>query len=324
MMLQRKLIFTLVGLLLVFPLMTVSAQEQAPSDCQETYTVQAGDWLSKIAQKYYGDPLAYDLIVLSNNSVSDDTYTDIEDPNIIEPGWVLCIPAHEGDGKETMNASENTPSQPAISPGLIGTAWLLTELNAQPVLDEPAVTATFSDDGQLSGSSGCNTYSTGYERSPDDNSMTVNPAIAATMMACPEPIMQQEQAYLIALGTTTAYRIEGDELTLLDSNGNAVAVFSALVPVELAGSSWRVLSYNNGKQAVVSVIIDTEMTADFGTDGSLTGSSGCNNYMTTYQTNGENISIAPAASTRMACAEPEGIMEQETAYLAALTTAGYL
>ena len=126
---------------------------------------------------------------------------------------------------------------------------------------------------------------------------------------------------MAALGSTATYQIQGDTLQLLDANGNVVAAFTAMKPVELAGSSWNVISYNNGKQAVVSLIIGTEITANFGSDGNLTGSAGCNDYNATYQTDGDNISIGPAISTLKACAEPEGIMEQEQQYLVALTTA---
>ncbi|HXV42192.1 MAG TPA: META domain-containing protein [Anaerolineae bacterium] len=59
--------------------------------CDEVYTVQQGDWLSKIAEKYYGNPLAYDQLVVAANTETGDAYTDIGDPNLIEPGWVLCI-----------------------------------------------------------------------------------------------------------------------------------------------------------------------------------------------------------------------------------------
>jgi heat shock protein HslJ len=59
--------------------------------CDEVYTVQQGDWLSKIAEKYYGDPLAYDRLVIAANTETGDVYTDISDPNLIEPGWVVCI-----------------------------------------------------------------------------------------------------------------------------------------------------------------------------------------------------------------------------------------
>ncbi len=65
---------------------------QEPAGCEFDYTVQAGDWLSKIADKYYGDPLAYSTIVDANNAGADDTYTNIDNPDLIEPGWLLCIP----------------------------------------------------------------------------------------------------------------------------------------------------------------------------------------------------------------------------------------
>lgn len=49
----------------------------------DTYTVVAGDWLSKIAGRTYGDIYAWAKIVQANN---------ISDPNLIEPGTVLKIP----------------------------------------------------------------------------------------------------------------------------------------------------------------------------------------------------------------------------------------
>jgi hypothetical protein len=55
-------------------------------------------------------------------------------------------------------------------------------------------------------------------------------------------------------------------------------------------------------------------------DGSLTGTAGCNQYNSTYTLDGSSLAIQPAATTRMACANPPGIMEQESAYLALLPT----
>jgi heat shock protein HslJ len=40
-----------------------------------------------------------------------------------------------------------------------------------------------------------------------------------TRMACPEPVMEQEQRYLEALGAVTAYRSESATLSLLDAGG---------------------------------------------------------------------------------------------------------
>lgn len=48
-----------------------------------TYTVQPGDWLSKIAGRAYGNVYDYTKIAQANN---------ITDPNSIEPGTILTIP----------------------------------------------------------------------------------------------------------------------------------------------------------------------------------------------------------------------------------------
>lgn len=48
-----------------------------------TYTVVAGDWLSKISGRAYGDIMLYEKIAKANN---------ISDPNSIEVGTVLKIP----------------------------------------------------------------------------------------------------------------------------------------------------------------------------------------------------------------------------------------
>ena len=71
----------------------LTASAQSPVPCDVEYTVQAGDWLSKIAEKYFGDVLAYNQIVSATNSQTDDRFADIEDPDLIEPAWLLCIPA---------------------------------------------------------------------------------------------------------------------------------------------------------------------------------------------------------------------------------------
>ena len=44
-------------------------------------------------------------------------------------------------------------------------------------------------------------------------------------------------------------------------------------------------------------------------------------YTTSYTLDGGAIEIGPAAVTKKACASPDGVMEQEAAYLAALASA---
>lgn len=172
----------------------------------------------------------------------------------------------------------------------------------------------------VAGKAGCNSYFGSYQLSGDQ--LTFG-GIGATEMYCGSPagIMDQESAYLALLGEVKSYRFQDGQLVMQDSAGKDVLVYSSLEPTSLVGTSWQVINYNNGKDAVVSVLGGTNLTAEFGEDGSITGSAGCNNYFGKYEVDGNTIKIGPLASTKMACAEPTGIMEQETAYLIALESA---
>ena len=63
----------------------------------------------------------------------------------------------------------------------------------------------------------------------------------------------------------------------------------------------------------------TRVTAAFLAAGRLAGSSGCNNYFSTYRSNGKDIAIDAPGAARSACAAPRGAMEQEDNYLFALS-----
>ena len=196
--------------------------------------------------------------------------------------------------------------------------WLLIELEGEPPIPNTQITAEFDEEGRVGGTSGCNSYSTTY--TVDGNRIKLGEEMIGTLMACPDPVMEQERVYLEALGAAVTSEIVDNELTLFDTDGNPLARYQAVYQ-ELADTSWEVISYNTGTQAVTSVIIGTEITAEFSEEGQLSGNASCNQYNTTYETDGNKIKIGPAAVTRMLCSEPDGIMEQEARYLAALETA---
>jgi heat shock protein HslJ len=79
-----------------------------------------------------------------------------------------------------------------------------------------------------------------------------------------------------------------------------------------------VTGINNGKQAVSSVIVGSTVTATFAADGTVSGSAGCNSYSAPYTLAGDTLKVQPAAATRKFCEAPDGVMEQESAFLAAL------
>ena len=203
---------------------------------------------------------------------------------------------------------------------LPGSSWNLSALNGSAPLAGTVITLNFDENLAAFGSDGCNNYR---------RTVTVNGANIefgqsgpSTLMACEEPIMAQATAYQEALAAAETFSATAEALVLMDSAGNEVATF-AVASQELSGTSWIVTNYNNGREAVVGVVSGTEITANFGDDGQVSGTTGCNNYFASYEADAEagTITIGQAGSTLMACAEPEGIMEQEQEFLAALATA---
>jgi len=57
----------------------------------------ANDWLSKLAEKYLGNPMAYPAIIEYTNQkhAEDASYAEITDPDLIEEGWKIYIPSAE-------------------------------------------------------------------------------------------------------------------------------------------------------------------------------------------------------------------------------------
>lgn len=229
-------------------------------------------------------------------------------------------PGPEGNGYPAPGASVPEAGYPAPGTGidlLNGTGWILASLNGQPALEKVNVTLSFTD-GNLGGNDGCNSYGGSY--ASDGATLSVGEEIISTMMACEQPIMDQASAFIAALKQTASFTIEGEQLALLDANGQPLATL-ARQNRELPGTAWLVTGYNDGQQAVVSVLNGSELTLAFNADGTLNGSAGCNTYFSTFSVVGDNLQIAPPGATRMACSEPEGVMAQETQFLLALESA---
>ncbi len=94
---MSKKIFVVLLLLIVLSISAVPAFAQDGSSCADTYTVQADDWLSKIAERYFGTILAFPAVVDATNAAanSDESYAKIKNPDEIEVGQQLCIPTDE-------------------------------------------------------------------------------------------------------------------------------------------------------------------------------------------------------------------------------------
>lgn len=88
------------------------ATSPLPQTEGQAYVVQTGDWLSKLADKFYGDPQAWQVIVDATNakSATDSTFAPIADPNRIEVGQKLWIPATSADTTPSTEAAAASPA----------------------------------------------------------------------------------------------------------------------------------------------------------------------------------------------------------------------
>lgn len=202
---------------------------------------------------------------------------------------------------------------------LVGKTWTLVALEGEgvdPAL--PAVTLRFGSDGTLGGFDGCNRYRGSY--SVTGKAIQIPNDMMTTRAACREPLTSRANAYAEALSRVASFATDANRLSLQDAAGREVAAFEAGT-LTLADTSWEVMAYNNGKQAVVSVLGGTRVTAHFGEDGRVTGSAGCNQYFAKYEVKDGSISITLPGATRRHCAEPRGTMDQEARFLEALRSA---
>lgn len=220
-----------------------------------------------------------------------------------------------GDDDDSDDSSAGTAAG-GDSLSIEGPLWLLTD--AGEGADAGAADSTLKlEGGNTSGNSGCNSFSGSY--TIDGDSLTFG-ALASTAMACAEPAVGElETVVLAGLEATEKYAIVGETLVLEDADGNALLSYSVAPAVNLAGT-WEITGYLMADQsAFTSPVADSGASLTFADDGTMSGTTGCNNVNGPYQVDGDTISIGALATTKMAC-EPD-LTAQEEGILAALDVA---
>ena len=341
---KRSVTILLVVLALMVFASAAGAAPLAQDDDGVPYTVQPGDGLIKLARLLFGDGAVFQRIVEATNAkaAEDSSYSPISDANIILVGQKIWIPGLSelpedmdmaaGPSTETSadTASETAESMPVettpvetapadieATADLAGTSWVMTSVGGQPPVEGTTVSLNFTSATDVSGDSGCNGFGGTYET--DGFHIQFGPLIGTLMACLDEGVMEQETAFRTALEEAAFYDVStAGNLRLYDADSTMLVEF-APVSSSLDGTAWDVVNYNNGREAVVSVMADTALTAVFEGD-QISGSAGCNSYFGGFVAEDGEISIGPLASTRRACAG-EGVMEQEAEFLAALESA---
>ncbi|MDH4138582.1 MAG: META domain-containing protein, partial [Anaerolineae bacterium] len=239
----------------------------------------------------------------------------------------VVLAACSGSGKTVEPLDVNSNTEPTASTANLDDAeWVLISLHGRSPVEGVTITLAFPAEDYLQGNAGCNSYGARYTITGNDFGISAR-RIDRTDFDCdvPESIMQQEVTYFEALTHAAAYRVTDDHLEIEDASGETILTFARQEPPSidpiLEDTEWVLTSLNGS-----SLLEGTNITLNF-TDGFLEGFAGCNAYgggrdSGKYTAADEGIlTIAEIAITSQDCHTPEGVMQQETAYVEALRNA---
>ncbi|MEL7351188.1 MAG: META domain-containing protein [Cyanobacteria bacterium P01_A01_bin.116] len=103
----------------------------------------------------------------------------------------------------------------------------------------------------------------------------------------------------IALGTLSVACMPIDDVAALPDTEDVempAEEAPAAEEVSLDGTIWQLISYDQQP-----VLAETEVTAEFA-DGQVSGSGGCNGYFAEATLSGNQLTVGPISSTKIACA----------------------
>ena len=230
------------------------------------------------------------------------------------PGDGACCPSHLvrktyglQDGKLAEIADHATEPVRVSPADLDGTRWRLVELGEnKPVTDAVEITIAFAGD-QISGSGGCNNYTSSFTLSNDNPFLITISPIAATRMLCPEPTGSTETAYLSALGAATIWGYDFGNLVLSHGEGEArdrllfvPQPAAAAMDASLTGVTWQWVGLTDPMQQVT---IDTPQsyTLTFLDDGTVQIQADCNQATASYAAADGSLTVTPGITTLALC-----------------------
>jgi heat shock protein HslJ len=180
-------------------------------------------------------------------------------------------------------------ASPAPSSNDLQGAWVLTAgwgpSGALSVPDGGRITLNI-EGSEAGGTAACNLY--GGTIAQDGSHVSFS-AMSMTEMACEEPLMAAEAAYLGALALITDASRDGDQLIL--TGEGAELTFELLPPVpdeEMVGTTWVLNTITTGD--VASSVLGEPML-QLSADGTLTGSTGCRELVGRYVIYGDEVVV---------------------------------
>jgi heat shock protein HslJ len=230
----------------------------------------------------------------------------------------LSLAACGDDTTDSGSTDTTTAAGSGTAAAVEGRTYVSQSATGFTLVDGSDVRLTF-DSGQLSANAGCNSMSGGYTIT--DGKLVVE-ALASTMMACEQPLMDQETAVSTFLSSSPAITADGDALTLTDGTITMEFLDREIADPDkpLADTSWTVsgiISSDAVSSTTDGTAADITFTLDADGKGTAAVNAGCNTGSADVTVTDTAITFGPMALTKMMC--DDAAMQLETAVTTTLT-----
>jgi len=134
----------------------------------------------------------------------------------------------------TSIPAQTTAVTPATPPDtLTSTIWNLTWFDDtkgvwSKVAEGSTITATFLNEGRVTGSGGCNGYSVEYQLGNESRIFIRRPEVPGNLCQFPTGVMSQESVYFTDLMAADTYSITKGQLLIFDKENRKILQFEPL------------------------------------------------------------------------------------------------
>ena len=191
----------------------------------------------------------------------------------------------------------------------------LTEMAGTAVAPDAGITAVFASDGTLTGFGGCNNYNAIWNTA--FTTLNVPDDIASTRKTCGDTVDALETQYLGLLRAAVSWSLDGSALVITSADGSTLVYGGGTAapsaqPTAAASPGASAGVTPAGSPAVSADIVGSwnltdmmgtalpagflKITVDFGADGTLTGSGGCNDYSAKWSLSGTALTLTDLAT----------------------------
>jgi heat shock protein HslJ len=238
-------------------------------------------------------------------------------------------------------ATPTTPTLPGLRPEIARIGWTLLGFSQDgtdyPDSDAPPITLRMQTDGAtVSGSSGCNDYHGTY--AAEGVALRID-LTGSSLIACADPIMARERAYLQALGSVAAYGFDYSELLLANADGRTILSFhgdpaptpnttpaptptvsasvaataSATSPLQpgVASRTWTLTRFSQDGRDI-PLVANSPVTLSLSAQGAgMGGNAACNFYSGIYVVSGATLRLGLGSITEMRCSPARMLLQFE-------------